>query len=73
MRLPARIAATTASSAAVPDDAHSTVSTSSRVTRSISACGPAPHRSRWAAAPVGSCARSVSQAASVAITTARGR
>ena len=49
----------TASSAAVPDDAHSTVSTSSRVTRSISACGPAPHRSRCAAAPVGSCARSV--------------
>ena len=41
MRLPARIAASTASSAAVPDEAHSTVSTSSRVTSSISACGPA--------------------------------
>ena len=49
MRLPLRIAATTASSAAVPDDAHSTVSVVAR-DQIDQRLGPAPHRSRWAAA-----------------------
>ena len=50
--LPASIAASTASSAAVPDEANSTTSASGCVATSISPCGPLLGRQRRARRPV---------------------
>ena len=67
---PASIAASTASSAAVPDEAHSTMSTSGRVASATRPSDPWPAISVAAALP---CRRSRSTAAPDAMATARGR
>jgi hypothetical protein len=69
MVLPASIAAKTASSAAVPDEAHNTMSTSGWVATAISASQPAPCvLGSREPSPV----RSSSIAAPVAMAIARG-
>ena len=73
MALPASMAASTASSAAVPDEAQSTMSTSGRVARATSPAPPWPANSTRSSSRSASAVRSTASAGSVAIATARGR